>query len=31
MDFVLDASFTLHWCFEDEATGILIRVFMSYQ
>ena len=20
MDFVLDASFTLHWCFEDEAT-----------
>ncbi|MGA8026187.1 MAG: type II toxin-antitoxin system VapC family toxin [Bryobacteraceae bacterium] len=21
MDFVLDASFTLHWCFEDEATA----------
>lgn len=20
MDFVLDASFALHWCFEDEAT-----------
>ncbi len=20
MEFVLDASFTLHWCFEDEAT-----------
>ncbi len=21
MDFVLDACFTLHWCFEDEATA----------
>ena len=21
MDFILDASFALHWCFEDEITA----------
>lgn len=30
MDFVLDASLTLHWCFEDEATpasdAVLTRI-----
>ena len=31
MDFVLDASFTLHWCFEDEATGACESVLTQLQ
>ena len=31
MDFVLDASFTLHWCFEDEATPASDAVLTGLQ
>lgn len=31
MDFVLDASFTLHWCFEDEATAACESVLTQLQ
>lgn len=31
MDFVLDASFTLHWCFEDEATPASDGVLTNLQ
>ena len=31
MDFVLDASFTLHWCFEDEATPAADEVLTRLQ
>lgn len=31
MDFVLDASFTLHWCFEDEATPASDAVLTNLQ
>ena len=31
MDFVLDASFALHWCFEDEATEIAESVLTQLQ
>jgi predicted nucleic acid-binding protein len=31
VEFVLDASFTLHWCFEDEATPASDAVLTSLQ
>lgn len=31
MEFVLDASFTLHWCFEDEATPASDAVLTGLQ
>jgi predicted nucleic acid-binding protein len=31
VEFVLDASFTLHWCFEDEATPASDTVLTSLQ
>jgi len=31
MDFILDASFALHWCFEDEATAASEAVLTQLQ
>ena len=31
MDFILDASFALHWCFEDEATPASEAVLTQLQ